>query len=92
MARGFDDWGAHLPQLAVSAPLGRVIEPEEIRGSFAAIESLAGWYARTVPTDWRELADVGLLAYVARELGRSAMALRWALEDLENEQRRTETE
>jgi hypothetical protein len=86
--RGFDDGRAHLPALAVTGPIGRAVEPEEIRGSFAAIESLAGWFARTVPMDWRDGADLGVLRFAARELGVSAMALLRALEDLENGQRR----
>jgi hypothetical protein len=87
LRRGFDDTRAWLPHCALPTPpeprLGRQVVEEDVRGTFAAIGALAGWWCRQMPCDpasenTRECAGV-----IAQELEEMAGELRNALNDYE---------
>jgi hypothetical protein len=81
--RGFDDDRAWFPALAMSTEgvraRHRPVVTEDLRATLAGIESLAGWWVRTMPCD--PVADRDQLLQVAARLEDMACALGEALND-----------
>jgi hypothetical protein len=81
--RGFDDESCWLPGFALrpGGELQRPLVHEDVRATFSAIESLAGWTARTQlldpADDWKRAQAL----VVAHELEDMAHALRVVLND-----------
>jgi pantothenate kinase-related protein Tda10 len=84
--RGFDDDRCWLPHFALptgDGELSREPVEEDVRGSFAAIESLAGWCVATMPCDPRDAMNRTRARLAARELEAMAKAIRHALAHFE---------
>jgi hypothetical protein len=92
--RGFDgDWVSQLAFLALppvddaaETHPARVLAQEDVRGSFAAVESLSGYVARTFPLRPQERAQMeladGVAEHLERMLGGLRRGLARVLEDL----------
>lgn len=82
--RGFDGGRCWLPQFALPAgaagPLLRELLDEDVRGTLAAIETLAGWWARTMPCDPNSATTRETVKGVVDELEVLTGSLRWALD------------
>jgi hypothetical protein len=86
LQRGFDDDRCWLPHFALptgDGELSREPVEEDVRGSFAAIESLAGWCVATMPCDPGDAMNRTRARIAARELEAMAKAIRHALAHFE---------
>lgn len=85
--RGFDDDRCWLPHFALptgdGGELSREPVEEDIRGTFAAIESLAGWCVAAMPGDPRDATNRMRARVAASELEAMAKAIRRALATFE---------
>ena len=81
--RGFDDPACWLPHFAIPTPPARCpsrpLVEEDVRGSFAAISELAGFWARLLPCDPDNPAVRESVGVIAEGLEEMACALRLAL-------------
>jgi hypothetical protein len=83
LRRGFDDALCWSPHFALPGELQRRLVADDVVGTFAAIESVAGWLVRTHKLDPADDRERELALEAAHELEDLAHVLRVGLDNYE---------